>query len=147
MDSHTIRFLLVEDDDDHATLIERCLVRAKTPCEVEHVRDGIAALNFLQECVKSDTRSLPDVILLDIKLPRLSGLEVLEQIRADPGLRDRPVTILSTSDATCDRMRAYELRANSFLVKQLQYSDFRDMLESFSEYWGRWNRPPFTHDT
>ncbi len=142
MDQNAVQFLLVEDDDDHALLIERCLARSKTPCRVERVRDGVTALDLLRRKAKSDDPAMPEVVLLDIKLPRLSGLEVLEQVRGDETLRNLPVIILTTSDADCDRNRAYELHVNSYLVKPLEYSQFRDLLSAVSEYWGRWNRPP-----
>ncbi|MBI1312853.1 response regulator [bacterium] len=142
MEQAIIQFLLVEDDDDHATLIERCLVRSKTPCQVERVRDGVAALEFLRRPADDSEPPVPNVVILDVKLPRMSGLEVLEQIRADASLRHLPVVILTTSDADCDRNRAYELQVNSYLVKPMHYAQFRDLLASVSEYWGCWNRLP-----
>ncbi len=142
MDHNAIQFLLVEDDDDHAMLIERCLARSDTPCHVERVRDGVAAIELLNSIVDNAEAQLPGVVILDIKLPRMSGLEVLEQIRRSESLRNLPVVILTTSDADCDRNRAYELQVNSYLVKPLEYSQFRDLLSVFSRYWGCWNRPP-----
>lgn len=142
MDNQKLQFLLVEDDDDHAALTERSLKRSETPCEVVRVADGAAALQYLRKEGSHSEAPTPDVVLLDLKLPRVNGLEVLEQMRADDALSMIPVVMLTTSDADCDRDRAYELHVNSYLVKPLQYSEFRELLSAVSNYWGHWNRPP-----
>src|SRR5690606_31762487 len=87
----------------------------------------------------------PDVVLLDLKLPKVDGLEVLAAIRADEELRDLPVVVLTTSDAEADRERAYEHHVNSYLVKPVDFEKFRQMVNDLSLYWGVWNvLPPRT---
>lgn len=140
MDS--LHFLLVEDDDDHADLTERSLRKSEAPCEVSRVDDGEKALAFLRRQGNYADARIPDVVLLDLKLPRLNGLEVLEQMRQDPELATIPVVMLTTSDADRDRQVAYEWHVNSYLVKPMNFTAFRQMLSEVSSYWGRWNRPP-----
>lgn len=141
MGDQKLHFLLVEDSDDHAALTERSLQRSEFPCEVTRVVDGPAALEILRGEKVADGLRRPDVVLLDLKLPGIDGLEVLEQIRADESLASIPVIMLSTSDSEKDRERAYRLRANSYLVKPAHYREFSELLFAVSTYWGRWNRP------
>jgi CheY-like chemotaxis protein len=141
----SLHFLLVEDDDDHAALTERSLRKCESPCDVTRVSDGEKALAYLRREGEFADASTPDVVLLDLKLPRLNGLEVLEQMRQDPELSAIPVVMLTTSDADQDRQTAYDWHVNSYLVKPINYSDFRQMLGEVSSYWGRWNCPPTRH--
>jgi CheY-like chemotaxis protein len=87
-------------------------------------------------------KALPDVILLDLKLPKKDGHEVLAEIKGDDELRLIPVVILTTSDAEVDRLRAYRLSVNSYLVKPLDAEQFDDMIRDLSLYWATWNRGP-----
>jgi len=86
--------------------------------------------------------ALPDVILLDLKLPKMDGHEVLAKIKADEKLRRIPVIVLTTSDAEVDKIRAYQLHANSYLVKPIDAEQFNKMVQDMSLYWGSWNRSP-----
>jgi CheY-like chemotaxis protein len=137
-----VKFLLVEDDEDHANLVKRNLSRARVANSVTHVPDGAEALAFLRRQGDYAGAERPDVVLLDLKLPKIDGLEVLEAIRADEELRDLPVVVLTTSDAEADRERAYQHHVNSYLVKPVDFEKFRQMVNDLSLYWGVWNVLP-----
>lgn len=132
-------FLLVEDDEDHAILVRRTLERQPATRAVRHMADGEAAMEYLHD---APSRGLPDVILLDLNLPRAGGLEVLARIKRDPRLATIPVVVLTTSRAEGDRARAYAEHANSYLVKPIDFVQFVRMVQVLSDYWGRWNAPP-----
>jgi len=135
-----LNFLLVEDDVDHAELVIRSLARNRVSNAVEHLKDGEEALAYLRREGPWADRPRPDVILLDLKLPRLDGHEVLAAIKADPNLRPIPVVVMTTSDAESDRERAYAQHANSYLVKPVDFAKFRQMVNDLSLYWGVWNQ-------
>lgn len=142
MDSQLLHFLLVEDDDDHAAIVLRTLQRNRISNTVDRVADGEEALEYLRGQGAFSGRPRPDVILLDLKLPKVDGHEVLEEIKKDPQLSVIPTVVLTTSDAEVDRMRAYSNHANSYLVKPVDFHRFRQMVEDLNLYWGVWNRPP-----
>ena len=137
--------LLVEDTRQDEMLILRSLRKINLANEVEVVRDGQQALDYLfQEGefagrVKPD---LPAVVLLDVNLPRVSGLEVLERLRADPRTRLLPIVILTSSDEERDRLRSYEGGANSFVRKPLDFSAFAETVARLGVYWLATNEPP-----
>lgn len=135
-----IRFLLVEDDDDHAHLIARNLDRDRVANELERVKDGAEALRFLRNEPPYEDKPKPDVVLLDLKLPKVDGHEVLKSIKADPKLKSIPVVMMTTSDAEHDRAIAYEHNVNSYVVKPINFEKFRQMVQDLSLYWGVWNR-------
>jgi len=148
MTAHLVNFLLVEDDDDHAAIVLRTLERNRVVNKVDRVEDGERALDYLKAKAPYQDRVLPDVILLDLKLPRVDGHEVLKFIKETPGLSQIPVVILTTSNTETDRAKAYAHHANSYLVKPVNYPRFRQMVGDLSLYWGVWNEPaPPMHDT
>lgn len=124
------QFLLIEDDPDHAELIRRALLREGRDLTLHHVLDGQEGLAYLHA---ADV--FPDAILLDLNLPRLSGHEVLLEIKSDKRLCVIPVIVLTTSTNTSDRLRAYYRHANSYLVKPVQLAEFRELLDKVYEYW------------
>jgi CheY-like chemotaxis protein len=136
-----MRFLLVEDDEDHAHLIMHHLRQSDSRNVVHHVADGCQALAYLQGAHPYEQAPRPDVILLDLKLPKVDGHEVLDRLKRDPQLRLIPVVVLTTSDAKSDRVRAYRAHANSYLVKPLDARRFRELVEMVSRYWRDWNQP------
>lgn len=140
-DSLLVRFLLVEDEDDHAEIVLRTLTQNRIGNGIERVRDGAEALAFLRKEGEFADRQRPDVILLDLKLPKVDGHEVLAEVKQDPALLKIPVVVLTTSDAETDRAKAYEHHANSYLVKPVDFERFRQMVADLSLYWGVWNRP------
>lgn len=137
-----VSFLLVEDDEDHAQLVIRSLESHRVTNRITHVRDGAEALDYLFHRGKYEDRPLPDIVLLDLKLPKVDGHEVLRKIKSDPQLKVIPVVILTTSAAESDRAAAYKDHANSYLVKPLDYNSFRKMAEELDLYWGIWNQFP-----
>jgi CheY-like chemotaxis protein len=141
MSGQRIVFLLVEDDHDHAVLVLRYIERTRIGNIVHRVKDGEEALAFLRREGSYIQAPRPDVILLDLKLPKYDGHEVLAQIKADPDLRRIPVVVLTTSAAEIDRLKAYDLDANSYLVKPINREEFSHMIEELGRYWGGWNQP------
>lgn len=141
MEPRSLAIHLIEDDDDHAGIVVRLLARAATTSKVERSKDGAEAIEYLEQKKQEEKRRLPDLILLDLKLPKKDGHEVLQYIKQDPVLHSIPVVILSTSDAESDRTRAYELYANSYLVKPLELGSFKDLTDEIVRYWGVWNIP------
>lgn len=137
-----ISFLLVEDDEDHAQLVIRSLKNNRVVNRIDHINNGADALEYLFRKGQYSAQPLPDIILLDLKLPRVDGLEVLQKIKNDDNLKMIPVVILTTSDAEKDRTSAYLQHANSYLVKPLDFNQFRKMAEELNLYWAIWNQPP-----
>lgn len=142
MNSRPVNFLLVEDEDAHAELIQMALVENRVSNTLQRVADGVEAMRYLHAEGPYAARLRPDVVLLDLKLPRMDGLEVLAAIKDDPGLRTLPVVILTTSTAEADRARAYAHHANSYVVKPLDFHEFHRMVKDLQLYWSAWNEPP-----
>lgn len=142
MNDKLVHFLLVEDDDNHAHLIVRSLEGARVRNLVERVADGEQALKYLRREAPFNDKKRPDVVLLDLKLPRLDGHEVLKAIKEDPDIAAIPVVIMTTSEAETDLAKAYEHHANSYLVKPIDFDKFRRLVDELSLYWGVWNAPP-----
>lgn len=135
-----MRFLLIEDDDDHAKIVSRTLAKERLANMIDRAKDGVEALEYLRRPSNPKTTPRPDIILLDLKLPKKDGLEVLKEIKSDPSLRAIPVVVLTTSDNEGDKLKAYENHANSYLVKPLNANCFKKMVEDLNLYWGIWNR-------
>lgn len=119
-----VSVLLVEDNPDHATLAKLVISRLDEVREVRVASDGVQALELLR------LGPLPDLILLDLRLPRLDGFSVLERLRDDPALRHLPVVVLSTSPAEIDRVRSATLGATAYLRKPLEAGALRELLLS-----------------
>lgn len=134
--------LLVEDDNAHARLVMLHLANHAEAFEVSRVSDGEQALAFARRQGRFAEAPRPDLILLDLNLPRIHGHEVLRRLKADPDLRAIPIIVLSTSSAEFDRWEAYRNGVNSYLVKPADYEAFRDMVRDLSAYWCTWNQPP-----
>ncbi len=134
-----LRILLVEDDAIHARIMRSALAANGTRTELSHMRDGESAVSFLTGLRggSGDARQtgLPDLLLLDIRLPRIDGFDVLQAIRADERLRHLPVIIISTSDRAEDVMRSYRLGANAFLCKSPDLDVFSDRLSALCRFW------------
>jgi CheY-like chemotaxis protein len=136
----SLRVLLVEDDPDHAELVRRGLETYRSRLELTHVADGESALEYLRERAPRDAPGRPHLILLDLRLPRMDGLEVLREIKAAPDLSDIPCVVLTTSRAEGDMLKAYRLHANSYLVKPGEYERFVELIAGVERYWLRENR-------
>lgn len=145
MSEHAI--LLVEDNSIDEELTLRALKKAKISNEVVVARDGAAALDYLfarGAYEGRDTRIMPQVILLDLNLPKLSGLEVLRAIRADDRTRRIAVVILTSSKEDRDLAEGYELGANSYIVKPVDFSQFAEAVRQLGLYWLVLNQKPPT---
>lgn len=136
-----VHFLLVEDDYDHAELILRSLKKSRFANDVVHVDDGEKAMQYMRGEGEYTDRTIPDIVLLDLKLPKVDGHEVLRQIKDDPKTRQTIVVILTTSTAEHDREKAYIANANSYLVKPVDFLQFRQMIDSLNFYWAVLNMP------
>jgi CheY-like chemotaxis protein len=146
MKGEAIEILLVEDDPAHAEIVLRNFAGFRLANRLTHVADGQAALDYLfrRGIYGSPDRSpRPNLILLDLRLPRVDGLEVLKTIKADPGLCRIPVVILTTSAAETDMVKAYDNHANSYLVKPVEFDKFVALMENLGYYWLAWNEYPF----
>jgi CheY-like chemotaxis protein len=133
--------LYVEDDADHAELVLRSLERRNTTAAVVHVGDGEAALDYLSKSERDEVPR-PRLILLDLRLPKVDGLEVLRTLKASPAFAAIPVVILTTSANGQDISRAYQHHVNSYLVKPHDFSGFEAMVQELGEYWLLLNRQP-----
>ncbi len=145
MEGRAAVILLVEDDKAHARLIMRTLEEAKIINKIYWVKDGLEALDFLYNRGKySDKKRFPkpDLILLDLKLPKLNGHEVLKEVKSSERLKIIPVVVLTTSEDEADIIRAYLNYTNSYLVKPIQPKKFREMVEHLGFYWIIWNKLP-----
>lgn len=131
--------LYVEDNADHAELVLRHLERRKLRDRVIHVEDGERALAHLDR-VEDGEAVPPCVVLLDLRLPRVDGIQVLERVKHTPALREIPVVIFSTSSADPDIRQAYENYANSYLVKPDDSLELNSLLDELSHYWLATNR-------
>ena len=138
--------LLVEDNHQDEALILRALRKINLANRVDVARDGQQALDYLTGSGDfADRRDapLPSFVMLDINLPRLSGLEVLARLRADPRTRLLPVVIMTSSDEERDRLRSYENGCNSFVRKPLDFAEFAETVARLGIYWAAINMPPF----
>ena len=137
--------LLVEDNPDDEALTLRALRKANVGNEVAVVRDGVEALDFLfggGSYGSRDTSTMPQVVLLDLKLPKVDGLEVLRRIRADDRTKLLPVVILTSSDEDQDRIAGYALGANSYVRKPVDFAQFAEAVRQLGLYWLVLNQPP-----
>ena len=137
--------LLVEDNPQDELLTLRSLKRVNLANGVDVVRDGQQALDYLfheGDYAAREERGNPSVVLLDLGLPRLGGLEVLARLRADPRTRRLPVVVLTSSSEDEDRVRSYDLGANSFVRKPIDFTDFAEKVARLGLYWLAVNEPP-----
>lgn len=145
MVARSSNILLVEDDDNDVFLIKRAFRKLNLPHSLHLVEDGEAAINYLQgrePYNQKDNFILPELILLDLKLPRISGLEVLQWIRQQPDLKRMPIVILTASRESIDINKAYDLGVNSYLVKPVNFNEFLEMLSTLNSYWLKFNENP-----
>jgi len=130
-----IQILLVEDSPSDAKLTMSALKLAKVANELHHVEDGVLAMEFLGRKGKYSQVPRPDLILLDLNLPRKDGREVLEELKADPKYNTIPVIVLTTSSAENDILRSYQLHANCYVTKPVNFDRFLECVRSIEQFW------------
>ena len=136
--------LLVEDNPKDVELTMAALEQSQLANEVIVVRDGAEALDFLYRRGDFATRNTldPAVVLLDLKLPKVDGLEVLETVKTDPKLKHTPIVMLTSSREESDLVRSYELGVNAFVVKPVGFREFFDAIQDLGVFWAVLNEPP-----
>ena len=135
MPSRPIQVLLVEDDPGDVRLTEEALKRSKLLVMMTVVGDGEQALQFLRRVGPYAGVVRPDLILLDLNLPKVDGREVLAAVKADPDLRPIPVVVLTTSAADNDILKAYGLGGNCYITKPVGFDEFRRIVRAIEEFW------------
>lgn len=137
MQNDPAEILLVEDSQDDAELTIRAITSNNITNRIELAKDGVAALEYL-----NGDRPLPRLILLDLKLPRMNGLEVLKAIRTNPRTQTLPVVVLTSSREEPDVVAAYQLGVNSYIVKPVEFEAFVKAVTDAGMYWLLLNEPP-----
>ena len=143
MNDKPLTILHVEDNPDHASLVARSLRKHRIAQAVYLTEDGEAALDYLfrrGDYRDPATSPRPDIILLDLRLPKVDGLEVLQTVKSSAKLLSIPVVVLTSSEADKDICEAYGHHANSYLVKPVGYDQFTRLMEQLSLFWLNWNR-------
>ena len=149
MDCKPLDILLVEDEAAHAELTKRAIRKAGNANRVHIVTDGEEAFDYLYNRGKYEDKvkySLPGLILLDIKLPGIDGVEVLKKIKEDPTLKRIPVIMLTTSEREEDIARSYNHYANSYLTKPVGFKEFEEKIMQIDFYWMILNKPPILNE-
>ena len=144
-DSTAVEILLVEDSTEDLELAVRALRKANLTNHIEVARDGAEALDFIFCEGRHAARKIadaPKVILLDLKLPKVDGLEVLQRIKADPRTRHIPVVVLTSSQEQSDVVKSYRLGVNSYIVKPVNFDSFAAAVQQLGMYWLLLNQPP-----
>ena len=143
--STPLEILLVEDNPNDAELAIHALHKRNFANNLIHVQDGQAALDFLfctGEYENRDGKHLPKVVLLDLKLPKVDGIEVLRQLRADERTKLLPIVVLTSSREESDVIETYKLGANSYIVKPVEFENFSEAVSNLGLYWLLLNEPP-----
>jgi DNA-binding response OmpR family regulator len=130
-----MNFLLVEDNPGDARLFKDYFSDSKFNISVEHVSDGAAALDYLYQKKEYENVSLPDIIVLDLNLPKIKGMNVLELIKEDEKFKRIPVIVLGTSDEAGEVRRAYDSYANCYIVKPVDFDHFLEIVRSIERFW------------
>ncbi len=137
--------LLLEDEPADAFLVKMALKEGKILANLRHVTDGREGLDFLAKSDKYKTASRPDLILLDLNMPRMNGYEFLKKIKADPNFNDIPIVVLTTSDVESDVVRSYKLGAASYMSKPVDMEKFISAIHQLGNYWFTLIRLPNGH--
>ncbi|HAS13323.1 MAG TPA: response regulator [Acidimicrobiaceae bacterium] len=135
MTVHLMQILLVEDSAADVRLTQEALKDAKILNELHVARDGVEAMDFLERRGDHADAPRPDIVILDLNLPRKDGKEVLAEMKGDPDLRSIPVAVLTTSDAEADVLETYDLGANCFLTKPVDLDQFLKVVQAVEEFW------------
>jgi len=138
------RIILVEDSPRDAEIALRAFSEYNLANEVMHLRDGVEALDYLYTRGDFADRAHghPALILLDLKMPRLDGMDVLQTVKSDPALKTIPIVVMTSSREEPDLERAYELGANAYVVKPVKFKEFIDAVKQVGSFWALLNEPP-----
>jgi two-component system response regulator len=139
MDNNVIEILLIEDNQDDAELTIRALKKYHLANNLLHLQDGEEALNFL---FSSNINAIPKIILLDIKMPKVDGIEVLRKIKSDPYRKIIPVVVLTSSKEERDIIESYKLGVNAYIVKPVEFDKFVKAVSEIGFFWLLLNQPP-----
>lgn len=145
LNGEPLHILLVEDNEAHAELVIRGMRDQQVANKIHHVMDGEQALDYLFQrgaFVDSGINPRPNLVLLDLRLPRVDGLDVLRTIKTTPSLLRIPVVVLTSSDAESDIAKSYDYHANSYVVKPLDFKTFTKLMKELGFYWLGWNAKP-----
>jgi len=135
--------LLVEDSISEAELTRRALQKCEFKVRVTHAHDGLEAVEYLKETIEAKQQPMPDLILLDLKMPRLNGFDFLKQLRSDHSLKHLLVIVLTTSGRDEDILACYQEGANAYLVKPVELQQFYEMIQAMGRfYYSVAKRPP-----
>jgi CheY-like chemotaxis protein len=130
-----INILLVEDNEGDILLTTEALEEGKISNTLKVIRDGATMLNYLKEIAENSPSELPDLILLDINLPKKNGHEVLIEVKSNKLLKHIPVIMLTTSSSEVDILKSYQEHANCYLIKPMEVSDFLKVIEKIEDFW------------
>ncbi len=133
--AHPVEILLVEDSENDLLLTLAAFEQARLKVKLHHVWNGEECMEFLRKQGPHANAPTPDLILLDLNMPRMNGHEVLAELNADERLRRVPVVVLTTSAADADILKSYELKCSSYLIKPIGFESFTHMIRSFADYW------------
>ena len=140
-----VEILLVEDNPSDLELAMHALKKYNLANNIEIKRDGAEALDFIfcqGKYTERDIEEIPKIILLDLKLPKIDGLEVLNKIKSNPQTRNIPVVVMTSSNQERDIVESYELGVNSYIVKPVDFEQFADAVRNIGFYWLLLNEPP-----
>jgi two-component system, response regulator len=138
MENRIVDILLVEDNEDDAGLTIRALKKHKLANDLLHLKDGAEAIEFLF----SGNNNNPKLILLDIKMPKVNGIEVLQKLKSDPEKKAIPVVVLTSSKEERDIIESYRLGVNAYIVKPVNFEKFLDAVAEIGHFWLVLNQPP-----
>jgi CheY-like chemotaxis protein len=130
-----IKILMVEDNQGDILLTLEALKEAKINNHIDVVKDGEAAIQYLKKEGEYKDVETPDLILLDINLPKMNGLEVLEELKRDDSLKVIPVVILTTSDSEKDVFESYQKHANCYITKPVNFANFMEVVQKIKDFW------------
>ncbi|ACV12039.1 response regulator receiver protein [Halorhabdus utahensis DSM 12940] len=130
-----VEILLAEDNPGDAKLTQKAFEEGNILNNLHIVENGVEAMDFLKQRGDYEDKARPDLVLLDLNMPKKDGWDVLEEINDDPELRRIPVIVLTSSEAESDIVKSYELQANAYLSKPVDYSGFMDVVRSLEEFW------------
>ncbi len=142
LNPEVMKVLVVEDNPNDVAIIKRAMRKSDVKCELYFARDGAEALDFLYQQGDFEDAPRPDLILLDLNLPKIKGLEVLAKIKADEHLRRLPVIVLTISEREEDMVKAYDSGAASYMTKPVDSKDFERLIQTVQDYWQIARVPP-----